>query len=1362
MNKDLPIASYQEAILAAVENHRVVVVTAETGAGKSTQVPQYLAEAGYSVVITQPRRLAAVSVAERVAEEMVTEFGDQVGFRTGFERCDSPETQVLFCTDGLQLVREITGSGKAQVLVIDEVHEWNLNIETLVAWARKRLAEEAPFKVVLMSATLEADKLAVYFAEVTGECPVIAVPGRLFPVEKSTKSAYELTSVVQELVKNGRNVLVFQPGKREIDETIASLNGLEAEILPLHGELDSADQRKVFRHFGRPKVIVATNVAQTSVTIDDIDAVVDSGLERRIELADGVEGLYLKPTSQADCEQRAGRAGRTKEGRYILCSGTSMDDRPVFPKAEILRSRLDQVVLRLAVAGIDASELRFFHQPDEAAVVEAKRACIALGLMTEVGQVTKLGRQAARLPVGVKVARMVLEAADRGVVGDVLTIAAIMETGSLKSRDDRWRQCIPTSESGSDALAELQLYELARQMRGDELKDYGIFAKSFFKAKELRQKIASALRGLVSFEEKGSREDVLRSVTAGMVDHLYHGRYGRYENGEGKEREIARESVFRGTSPEWIVGMPFDLQVKTRRGGMITLNLIQWVTKVDPLWLVEVAPQLETVVLRNYRYVPLAPTGSGGFVGCDEVVVFNGQEVSVLKAVGKGPEAVKAFAEALTNGVVSLPCVGVNAAVMVEVEDLNRRSGAKLGVVEASKLTEWYVSKLGEIYTLAGAQDLDLNLSDSDVSQFLSVENYTAERSRLKVERPDSWAIAGEDYALQYEWSSWSFKGVKIALPRTAIAALTANQLPSWEVASIRVMVTDEGYSDLYVTLPETGLDQLRQKIESRRRELAWQAFKANGHGDYDRKIEVAYGNSLPELPAVEVWDSEIGALAYPAWVYGSYTAGETAKSAWYCHWFQTEETASSACLTAEQKRIEVETAEDERRNFGQLCSEAQTLTVEVEALRDRIDWEKSAIYGLTSDEVNESRYGSSNGLRGQVEQARKLAFGDGYSKPQPRQAIEVLQKLRLRLQQAIDYAAENVGAEAEAEALIGQIEGWRDRLHSPCCDCQQWGDGVVYEHATYRSVFGDLAATADERYRESNYLGVVALADELKGGVAKLESLVTAFLARRQNLSTLLVAEYSVCPACGQTEWSGESESCNCLEYEEVEGDTVLKRSTLADGRLLVSVEVGGRWNQVGITIHDRQVPELSEVCTEVLWTGPSEEERSLRQRVRELEQRLEEFDRQLEDCEGDYPTRVRLKFETDSSRGTLFAIADVRELSALNNRSGDYQSVSGAVRFTCDPSRCRWLEQSPSSGQEWVCSWGKMIGRDGKGRPVIIANPQARVDAAARQAIEREIALLRGEAVEETAAATSDDIVEVEISDEDWRRLLERFGRR
>jgi ATP-dependent helicase HrpA len=387
----LPIYERRDEILASVATSQVTIITAETGAGKSTQVPQFLAQAGYTkIIVTQPRILAARNLSARVKQEYSLHLGKDatslVGYRTAHERDDDTDNVILYCTDGLQLVRELTGSGirQKQVLVLDEVHEWNENMEVLVAWAKKRCAAEPHFKLVLMSATIEANNLAKYF----GAAGPIEVSGRSHPVDMKVGDDLVDEIVAQASGSSAKNILVFLPGKAEIDD-IAKILSKELRgipVFPLHGQLEPEQQQLAFEHHSGGKIVLSTNVAQTSVTIDDIDTVIDSGLERRSEVRSGVEGLFIAEVSKAGIMQRAGRAGRTKPGVYILAKLGGMpcapiDKRPDFGVPEIVRKHIDRLVLRLAAVGIDIETLEFFHSPSRSTIKLAKQTLLSLAML---------------------------------------------------------------------------------------------------------------------------------------------------------------------------------------------------------------------------------------------------------------------------------------------------------------------------------------------------------------------------------------------------------------------------------------------------------------------------------------------------------------------------------------------------------------------------------------------------------------------------------------------------------------------------------------------------------------------------------------------------------------------------------------------------------------------------------------------------------------------------------------------------------------------------------------------------------------------------------------------------------------------
>ncbi|MFA5644325.1 MAG: helicase-related protein [Patescibacteria group bacterium] len=756
----LPIDAFREQILESIKQNPVTVIVAETGAGKSTQVPQYLLEDGYDLIVTQPRRLAARSVATRVAYEMGEKVGQTIGYRTAVDRVDSPQTRCLFCTDGLALVRELMGQNKG-ILVLDEVHEWNENMEVLVAWVKSQIATGSTIKVVLMSATLESEKLSAFF----DNAPIISVPGRTFPVEDRMAGG-DIGTDIATLVAEGRNVLVFQPGQQEINETISRLEQLKvsAVVLPLHGQLTPDEQAKCFAHYGKPKVVVSTNVAQTSVTIDDIDAVVDSGLERRIELVDGVEGLYLKPISLADAKQRKGRAGRTKAGIYIdHCSSSS---RPDFPLAEILRKRLDQTVLRLAIAGFDMDMMDFFHQPAKSDISDARKTLIGLGCMTSEGKVTAIGRLVNKLPVSVKYARMLIEADRLGVVSDVLTVAAIMEMDGITvpppslNRPDRpdWRKLVDEKES--DIMAQLKVWEMTRTMNETQMKEAGISLRNFFRAKEIRQRLADALKGHFRLGTNGKRENILKAVCAGMVDHLYKNQYGSYRNGDDVSRELGSASVVERSMPDWVVGIPFDLQIQTRRGSM-TLNLVSMASKVEPSWLAEIAPHLVSKEIKNLHWDSVRAC-----VVEDHITIFNGQEIArVSKPALWSAEAFKIFVNAMMSTYTSSEVVNElyrsNSEILSQYNTLYIRSGGTISKKDSDTIREKYAKVLEPYHVLSLTQFETLGLNPEELKIKLSDLISTEEVTVIEAGNPEVIEVNGKEFFVTYS-DSWSNFNAKI------------------------------------------------------------------------------------------------------------------------------------------------------------------------------------------------------------------------------------------------------------------------------------------------------------------------------------------------------------------------------------------------------------------------------------------------------------------------------------------------------------------------------------------------------------------------------------------------------------------------
>ena len=605
----LPVREYYQQILDAVDTHQVTIVTAETGAGKSTQIPQYLAEHGYNrVIVTQPRILAARNLSHRVREEWALRNNEDsteiIGYRTAHERDDSGNTKILYCTDGLQLVREITGSGisERQVLILDEVHEWNENMEVLVAWAKKRCQEEPRFKIVIMSATIETDSLATFF----GTDAVIDIPGRHFEV-KQRRGTDIIAELSAQLDHRGKNILTFLPGKAEIQDVIEVLEKKAkvagVPLIPLHSQLEPEEQQKAFASYPYGKIILSTNIAQTSVTIDDIDMVLDSGLERQSEVRNGVEGLFIAQISQADSRQRAGRAGRTKPGEYVLAQYEKMpcapiDKRPEYAIPEIMRKHIDRLTLRLANVGIDIEELEFYHDPSKGAIRRAKKTLVALGALTTTGEITDLGRAMERFPVESNYARMLVEADEfsPAIQVKLAAIIGIQEVGGIVKGGPMftgWRSY--THQTKSDLLAQYDVYRALPTIAEIDFEEKGIISRNVEKAGEVIQRLQQDL-GFNDAEltaiEPDEELSLLQCITAGEVDQIWASidDRGTVEHiFSGQQRELSSSTVVR--NPTLITGMPFDLQVPLRSGGLETLHLVTDVTVVNTEVLLKVAPR---------------------------------------------------------------------------------------------------------------------------------------------------------------------------------------------------------------------------------------------------------------------------------------------------------------------------------------------------------------------------------------------------------------------------------------------------------------------------------------------------------------------------------------------------------------------------------------------------------------------------------------------------------------------------------------------------------------------------------------------------------------------------------------------------
>lgn len=595
-----PIHEVKERIIETIKNNPVSIIVAETGAGKSTQVPQFLIDNGFdSVVITVPSRTAATSLAERVSSERNSLLGEQVGYQTAYERSMSAETQILFTTEGLQLIKELNDDdgNPNKVLIIDELQEWSINVEALIAFLKLKIQNGFKTKIVLMSATMD-ERISEFF----DNAPIVRVAGRLFPIEETT--AENMQDSIVKLANEGHNVLAFVPGKYEITQLTRYLRKLEnfnVSIFPLHADLSLEDQHSVFEPTPNPKIVVATNVAQTSITIPDIDAVVDSGLERHMAIVDGLETLTIGNISKSDKIQRKGRAGRTKPGTYIWAGNVNPDELQEHSTPDILTGNITEIVLKLAAAGIDAQDLRFFHQPPIEKIQEAKKSLRILGAFDKNDVITEIGEIMALLPISAKYARMIVEAARRDVLEDVVTIAAIQECGGLKLSNTAYGKF--SRELSSDMLADLDCFNYLKKAMRDTNWPMcvntnpfeGINKRNYYRIMELRVKLSDVLYKIYpDITSTGNRRQISLSCASGLVEHLYirQNNSWYYSASDSSRRKLDKCSC--ALAQKMVLGIPKNISLYGRAAEAETqvLYLLCNAMVVDVDTLMEVAPHM--------------------------------------------------------------------------------------------------------------------------------------------------------------------------------------------------------------------------------------------------------------------------------------------------------------------------------------------------------------------------------------------------------------------------------------------------------------------------------------------------------------------------------------------------------------------------------------------------------------------------------------------------------------------------------------------------------------------------------------------------------------------------------------------------
>jgi HrpA-like RNA helicase len=693
---DYPVVQEKEKIMEAAREHPNFVLVGETGSGKTTCLPIMLlevkAELGLEgkIAVTQPRRVAARSVGKRVSDLMGCEVGQEVGYQVRFEDHTSEGTEINFMTDGI-LLRKMQFDPLLEeysIVMVDEAHERSLNIDLclgLLKDANDKRAEAGmePIRIAVTSATIEREKFAKYFGN--GESGnSIEVPGKMFPVQVSYESQNprDFMQAGAEKVKqildgsDPGDILVFMPGKEEIDRTIEGIEKLidptSVEIIRLHADMSPEDQDRIFHPNGRRKIIVSTNIAETSVTIPSVRHVVDSGYIKQVEFdaESGIEQLVLRPHAISGLEQRKGRAGRVAPGNcYRLFSENSLRERHQYQTPEIQRSELAHVVLTMKKIGIaDVEGFDFIDPPDRASVRQAIETLKTLGAIDEHGNLTETGGLMAELGLEPKLGRMVIEAQKHGCVEDICTIAAFFGGKRLFNRpkeNEREADAAHAQfkDGNSDFITCLNVWDAYAQngYRDQWARENFLNGRGLDEARKVRYELLRVLRRNRIFANvKGNgdvhehdKEAIGKAVTAGLIGELmeYDRRYS-FRKMDGTESGIyihPSSTIFRNTDSESL--MVSSEVFKNPQGKIYASNC----QLVKPEWIPEVAPHL--VKPESSYGVRYDPETDG--VVKDITLKLKGSQNNTV--VGKrheaveGVEAVKVFAAALARGEVPLP-----------------------------------------------------------------------------------------------------------------------------------------------------------------------------------------------------------------------------------------------------------------------------------------------------------------------------------------------------------------------------------------------------------------------------------------------------------------------------------------------------------------------------------------------------------------------------------------------------------------------------------------------------------------------------------------------------------------------------------
>ncbi|MFI0829001.1 ATP-dependent RNA helicase HrpA [Streptomyces roseolus] len=850
--EQLPVSQKKDEILEAIRDHQVVIVAGETGSGKTTQIPKICLELGRGVrgMIghTQPRRIAARTVAERVAEELRTPLGEAVGWKVRFTDQVNPDaTFVKLMTDGI-LLAEIQTDRELRAydtIIIDEAHERSLNIDFLLGYLAQLLPRRPDLKVVITSATIDPERFSRHF----GDAPIVEVSGRTYPVEVRYRPLLEedsdesdrdqitaICDAVDELRKEGPgDILVFLSGEREIRDTADALTKKklsDTEILPLYARLSHAEQHRVFQaHSGR-RIVLATNVAETSLTVPGIKYVIDPGTARisRYSHRTKVQRLPIEAISQASANQRKGRCGRTSDGICIrLYSEDDFLTRPEFTDAEILRTNLASVILQMTAAGLgEIEKFPFIDPPDHRNIRDGVQLLQELGALDPTEKdpkkrLTQLGRKLSQLPVDPRLARMVLEADKNGCAREVMVIAAALSIQDPRERPSEKQaqadqQHARFKDETSDFLAFLNLWRYVReQQRERGSSSFRRMCKqeylNFLRIREW-QDIYAQLRTVAKQmgihlteprdDESFPEQAIHVSLLSGLLSHIGLKDVKESKEGRDQKREGTRNEYLGARNAKFAI-FPGSALFKKPPRMVMSAELVEtsrlWArvnARIEPEW---IEPLAQHLVKKTYSE-PHWEKDQAAVMAYEKVTLY-GVPIVADRKVNYGridPEASRELfiRNALVEGDwrTHHKFFADNRKLLTEVEELEHRARRRDILVDDETLFDFYDKRVPE-HVVSGAHfDSWWKHKRHEEPEFLDFEREMLINEKAgavtKDDYPDSWRQGALKFRVTYQFEPGAdADGVTVHVPLQVLNQVTDEGF-DWQIPGLREEVVTE------------------------------------------------------------------------------------------------------------------------------------------------------------------------------------------------------------------------------------------------------------------------------------------------------------------------------------------------------------------------------------------------------------------------------------------------------------------------------------------------------------------------------------------------------------------------------------------